>query len=276
MVINVQRSGSTNLARSNPFNTLYIKGSEGVDSSIRLIFTEGDNFAHIELRTGGVWNDTSFRFDSSSVLLGRDLSLSAVGGFLETVNFSMMAQHLKTLVPHIEFTITGTMGAAHMPVLDTRETFIVFAGPKTGEIVGTTIGQAFTISPTRVLHSAEHLVGSVGATEEIRISYYKGSDNTGIEINRMAIDPSDFVADQPLIITYDSDFGFENIQTVFFEFTSDSDISLSTNAGGDVITSQVGHTLAELDIILDELVLANDLSLTFDNDLNFVVNNRFP
>lgn len=275
MNINVQRSSSPNPAINNPFETLYIKGNENTDGSIRLIFTEGDNFAHIELRTNGVWNDTSFRFDSSSVLLGRDLSLSAVGGFLETVNFSMMVDHLKTLVPHIEFTTAGTTGAAHMPILDARETFIVFDGPKTGEIIGTSIGQMFTISPTRVLHSAEHLVGSVGATEEVRISYYKGSDNTGTELNRMKINANDFVADDPLIITYDSDFGFENIQTVFFEFTSAADISLATNAGGDVITSQDGHTLAELDIMLDEFVLTNDLSFVFDNNLNFVVHNRF-
>lgn len=275
MVINVQRSGSVNLALNNPFDTLYIKGNENTDGSIRLIFVAGDMTAHIELRTDGVWNDTSFRFDSGSVLLGRDLSLSAVGGFLETVNPSEMVNHLKTLIPHIEFTITGTMGAAHMPILDARETFTVFAGPSTGEIIGTTIGQTFTISPTRILHSATHTVGSVGATAEVEVSYYKGTDNTGTLINRMMLPASAMVASQPLTIIYDSDFGFENIEMIFFEFISANNISLETNAGGDVITDQDGHTLAELDVILDEFTFSNELDLTLDNELNFCIPNRF-
>lgn len=275
MEINIQRSGVVNPSINNPFSTLYIKGNESTDGSIRLIHTDPDEIAHIELRANGVWNDTGFMFSSGSISLGRDLLLSAVGGFLETVNPSMMVDHLKTLVPHIEFTTAGTKNAAHMPILDVRETFVVFDGPSTGEIISTTIGQTFTVDPTRVLHSSTHEVGSISATEEIIVSYYKGSDNTGDLLNSMKLPASDMIAGQPLTIVYDSDFGFETVQTIFFEFISDNNISLETNAGGDVITSQDGHILAELDIMLDEFVLANDLSLVFDNDLNIVVHNRF-
>jgi len=83
------------------------------------------------------------------------------------------------------------------------------------------------------------------------------------------------VANTTLTIVYDSDFGFENATNIFFEFKSAANISLDLNAGGNVITTQNGHELAELDNILDEFVLANDLSLTFDNNLNVVVHNRF-
>jgi len=76
-------------------------------------------------------------------------------------------------------------------------------------------------------------------------------------------------------ITYDDDFGFEDVTSIFFEFVSDNSISLVTNVGGDIITTQSGHTLVEVDIILDELVLTNDLSITFDNDIGFIVKNRF-
>jgi len=272
----VHRPSGVNVGVNNPGEIVYLKGNESTDGSIRLIFTAGDPSSHIESRANGVWNDTGFRFSSSSVEIGRDMSISAVGGFIETVNFSEMVGHLKSLIPHIQFDTNGTSAQpGHMPILDVRETIAVFPGPATGEIVGTAIGQTFSASPSKVLHSATHTVGSISATSEVQVSYYKGTDNTGSLLNRFNIPASAMVASQPLIIVYDSDFGFEDIQNIFFEFVSANNISLATNAAGDVITSQDGHTLSGLDIILDEFVLANDLSLTLDNDLNFVIHNRF-
>ena len=81
-------------------------------------------------------------------------------------------------------------------------------------------------------------------------------------------------ANTEFTISYDDDLGFENAQNIFFEFVSTNNISLATN-GGNVVTTQNGHNQKELDIILDELVVSNDLSLLFDNDLGLVMNNRF-
>lgn len=257
-------------------DTLYIVGDEFTDGSVRLIFNASDTtIANIESRVDGVWNDTGFRFASSSVSLGRDLQIGAVGGFVESLNFSEVVLHLKALIPHIRFNDLGTTQAAHMPILDVREDFVVFAGPATGEVIGTTIGQIFSAIPTRVLFTATHLVGSVSATEDIQVSYYKGIDNTGPLINRFNLAPSKMPASSTLVITYDNDFGFQNAENIFLEFVSAANISLETNVGGDVIYTQNGHTLAELDIIMDELLLTNDLSMVFDNNLGFVVHNRF-
>lgn len=261
---------------SNGIGCIYLTGDESTDGSIRICSVPEDPMAHIEMRTDGVWNDTGFRFASSSVNLGRDLQLSAVGGFLETVNPSMMVDHLKTLIPHIEFTDQGTQNAAHMPILDIQTTFDVFTGPQISEITGTTLGQTFSVDPTRILHSVTHLTGSISSSAPIQISYYKGNDNTGDLLNRMMLPTNKMVATQPFTIVYDSDFGFENVTTIFFEFISDNTLSLATNAGGDVITSQDGHILDELDVMLDEFVFDNDLNFVLDNDLNFVVHNRFP
>jgi len=277
-------TGGPDLSRRNKRSILYITTDDtnptGFDSdpdgSIRIIFTPGDPTAHIEAKANGVYNDTGFRFASSSILLGRDLSASAVGGYIETVNLSEIDDHLKSLIPHIQFDITGTFGSAHMPVLDKREDFIIFDGPADGEILSTTIGQIFSGAPSRVLHSSTHEVGSISATAPIQITYYKGTDNTGPILSRFNLGTNTMIANQPLVIIFDSDFGFENDQNIFFEFISQQNIALKTNAGGNVITTHNGHTLDELDIILDEFVLANDLSLTFDNNLNFTVHNRFP
>ena len=275
MTIEIQRPSGVNVGVNNPGITVYITGNANTDGSIRFMFTEGDPTAHLESRANGVWNDTGLRLSSSSMLLGRDMLVSSIGGFLETVNPSEIVDHLKAVIPHIEFNMNGTLGAAHMPILDTRETFDVFPGPVVGEIVATSIGQVFSVDPTRVLHSATHRTGTVGATEQVNVSYYKGTDNTGSLLNRFMLPASEMPANQSFTIVYDSDFGFEQVENIFFEFISENQISLSTNLAGDVITSQDGHVLDELDIILDELVLSNDLSLTFDNNLNLVVHNRF-
>ena len=282
MPIEIQRPSGVNVGVNNPGVTVYLgninagqPANDTTDGSIRLAFTSGDPTAHIALRTNGVWNDTGFRFSSSSVSLGRDLRMGAVGGFIETFNVSEIEDHLKALLPHIQFDILGTTAPAHMPILDKREDFVTFPGPATGEIIATTIGQVFSAIPTRVLHSATHAVGSVGATAQVEVSYYKGTDNTGSLLNRFNLPASAMVANTPVVIVYDSDFGFENAQNIFFEFVSANSISLETNASGDVITTQNGHTIDELDIILDELTLSDEADITFDDEGNFVVGDRF-
>lgn len=277
-------TGGPDVTRRNKRSILYITTDDTAaigadtdpDGSIRIVFTPGDLSAHIEAKANGVYNDTGFRFSSSSVNIGRDLQASAVGGFLETLNLSEIDDHLKALIPHIQFDVNGTLGAAHTPILDVRKDFFVFPGPATGEINSTVIGQVFIATPTRVLHSATHLVGSLSSTAPVEVSYYKGTTNTGPLLNRLNLSPSSMVANTPLVIVYDSDFGFENATNIFFEFKSNGNMTLETNSGGNVITTQNGHELEELDNILDEFVLANDLRITFDNNLNVVVHNRFP
>lgn len=283
MAINIQNPASLDVSKANPRSTLYItQDSSAVitpdtdpDGSIRITFTPGDSEAHIELKTSGVYNDTGFRVASSSLSLGRDLKVSAVGGFMETFNISEIDDHIKALIPHIQFNVNGTIGSAHMPVLDKREDFIVFPAPSTSEIIGTSIGQIFSAIPTRVLHSTTHTVGSVGSTQDIVLSYYKGTDNTGSLLHRSNIRSNFMVMNQPITIVFDSDFGFENATNIFFEFTSTANISLTKNATGNIITTQNGHTLDELDVMLDEFVLSSDLSFIFDSNLNFVIHNRF-
>jgi len=277
-------TGGPDVTRRNKRSILYITTDDTTvigadtdpDGSIRIVFTPGDPSAHIEAKASGVYNDTGFRFASSSVLIGRDLQASAVGGFLETLNLSEIDDHLKALIPHIQFDINGTLGAAHTPILDVRKDFVVFPGPTSFQTVATSIGQVFTSVPTRVLHSVTHQVGTIQSTAPVEVSYYKGTDNTGPLLNRINLPSNSMVASTPLVIVYDSDFGFENATQIFFEFKSSANISLEKNSAGNVITTQNGHELTELDNILDEFVLANDLGITFDNNLNVVVHNRFP
>ncbi len=282
-MVEIQRPPGVNVGVNNPGKSVYIgninagsSANDTTDGSIRLQFDVGDSEAHVALRADGVWNDTGFRFASSSVALGRDLKMGAVGGYVETLNLSEIDQHIRALLPHMQFSGLGSIMPAHMPVLDVRQDFVVFAGPATGETIATTIGQVFAVVPSRILHSTTHTTGTVAATAPIQISYYKGTDNTGSLISRFNIPTATMPAGTTFTTVFDDDFGFENAQSIFVEFFSVNNISLVTNASGEVITTQNGHVQAELDIVLQELILDNDLSLCFDNNLDLAIHNRFP
>jgi len=261
---------------SNPADIVYLRGSELIDGSVRMSMDLDDNVYRIEKRTNGVYNDDSFRFASNSVELGHDLRMGAMGGFVETLNRSEMAGHLRAVLPHIQFDAQGTTEAAHMPILDKRDDFFVFPAPATGEIISTVIGQVFSTIPTRVLHSSTHITGSAGATAPVQITYYKGTDNTGPILNQFRIPPTIMgIPNVSFTIIYTDDFGFENAKNIFFEYTSANPISLKTNAAGDVITTQNGHVFDELDIMLDEFVMTKKPGFIMTRKLGFVVHKRF-
>jgi len=64
-------SNTVDVSVNNPNECIYIKGDENTDGSVRICSTEADPTSHIELRTNGVWNDTSFRFVSTSTSSAR-------------------------------------------------------------------------------------------------------------------------------------------------------------------------------------------------------------
>ena len=254
-------------------STLYIKGSELVDGSIRFIFTVGDDVGHIELRESGVWNDTGFRFASNSVKVGRDLTLSAVAGILETNNPSALVGHVKSLIPHIEFDDDGTR-QVQTPIL-AEETTVLIYGPVTGEVNAKTHGIDLGQVPSRVIEHSFHEIGTVGATDEVVVSVYVGTDNTGILINRRTLPASDLVTKTQLDINYDNDLGFEGGSNIFMEFVSDTAFTMEVDASGNPVTTHEMHELAVIEILTENLVYNTEWGHVLDSSLNPVYLNQF-
>ncbi len=298
MPIQFQEAGVHDVSKSNPRDIVYIKGNETTDGSIRFRFItrvppdpqEPD--AHIELRNAGVWNDTGMIFSSMSINLGRDLSVSAVGEFLQTfLASSDPLLQTKSLYGHIPYhPFSGTepnpslnppaTGFPIMPVLDFPQLFEVFpnTGPF-GDITGTTITIVFPTLPARVLTQAQHFVGSIGATAEIEITYAQN----GVILNRFMIPKEKMDTPLELIeLDFPEGFGLDGsgiVQT----FTSVNTISLRLNVSGDKITRHDAFPQSTQDIILEEFVISDDPdlvvpepSIVFADDASFVTNNRFP
>ena len=250
----------------NPEDKLYIKGDETTDGSIRFEFTTGDTNAHVERRANGVWNDTGFRFASSSLQLGYNTTLSAIAGFIEIVDLSATVGHQISFLPHTEIGEDGATEFTHAPAMKVAETFVVFSGA-VSETTSTTIGINLSVLPARAVVSSIHEVGTTSATSEIVVSFYKGTDNTGILFDRKTLPASDMPANTTLTIDYDQDLGFEGGQNIFQEFVSTSNISLKTDSSGNPLTSHLAHELKQLGVITENLMLDENLGIMFDESL---------
>lgn len=271
--LTVTRPGALDVSRSNSRDILYIKGNETTDGSIRLIFIEGDDFARVQLRAEGVWNLTGFTFSPSTVELGPDMSLGAAAGFLETINPSAADDHVRALIPHVTFDETGTQ-ELHSPILDVLKTTDIFTG-LFGQITGKTLSQLFTVAVGQLVVSITHQVGDTGASESVVYSVFSGTDNTGFLLSEQELPASDFIANTPVVIEYNSDIGFMGPGNIFIEMVSENDFSLETNMDGDILTSLSSQELKTVDLVTQNMVLAEDLSLIFDNDLDITVEDLF-
>jgi hypothetical protein len=278
-------TGGPDVTRNNNRSILYVTtdptadfegdlaGEAAVDGSIRITFHPDDINAHIEAKTNGVWNDTGFRFNASSVQIGRDMTLSAVAGFLETSNPSSVIGHEDSLIPHAEFNINGT-GQPGTPILKPFQSFLVYTDA-VSQLVSTTIGIDLGVIPARIVSESIHEIGSVSATSDIQVSFYTGTDNTGFLFNRRNLAASDMAADTTLSINYDHDLGFEGGVAVFMEFTSSANISLKTDAGGNPLTTHTGHELGVLDLVTENRVFDQAVTEVLTTDLNPVYANQF-
>ncbi len=274
MPAEIRRPSSLDVSVKNPNSTIYIIGDNDTDGSIRFEFTTGDSNAHIESRASGVWNDTGIRVASSSLQLGLNTTLSSISSYLETIDLSALGGHNISFIPHTEFSHETGTTFTHAPAIDVEETFVVFS-TAVSEITGTTIGINLGVTPSRIVQESIHEVGTTGASAEVVVRFYKGTDNTGDLFDQKTLPSSDLVADTTLTIDYGQDLGFEGGQNIFQEFTSTASFSLKTDSEGNPLTSHVGHEITELGVVTENLALSNNLDLTYSNDLELTYANQF-
>lgn len=279
MSVSIQRPNTFDVTKNNPNATIYFSdgtftANENTNSSIRFLYDPADGMLVIRKRANGVWNDDSIRTASGSLHIGRDLILSATAGLIETRNPSGIIGHIRSVIPQIQFDDDGTK-QPQTPILKAEETFVVF-GTAVSEVTGTTIGVILGVSPGRVIEESIHQVGTTGATSQITVTMYNGTDNTGDIIDQRNLPASDMAAGATLEINYDNDLGFLVGQTVFMEFKSDNNISLKTDISGNPLTTHEGHELSSLELLTENLVYDNNHDHILDNSFNPIYSQQFP
>lgn len=266
--------GGPDVTRRNKNDILYIKGDENTDGSIRLIFSDKE-FAGIQLRAGGVFNDTSFRISSSSLQVGLDLTISAAASFIETFNPSIADEHQRALVPHITFDDSGTATSPHTAVLKPLDPSVIF-GPAISQVTSTSIGINFNTTHARIIETLFHEVGTIGATQPVKHSIYVGTDNTGLLIKETNLGINKVLADQPLALQFNRDVGLRNNSPYFIELTSPVAFSLKTDSGGNPLLAFLEQELGILNMVTENLIWNNDLNHVLNNSLDPVYSNQFP
>jgi len=290
-----EHAGSVDVTVANPRDLLYIRGNEITEGSIRFHFIgdPGETFGHIELRDEDVWNDTGLTFSSGSINLGRDLSVSAVGEFLQTFLASVPTiLGTRNLHGHIPYhPDTGTepnpgpavvfSGMPFMPVLNPPMIMDVFPPfIPDNDITGTSISIIFPELSNRVIRTSQHSVGATGATAEVEITFTQD----GVVLSRFRIPASQMQANTSVFLEFTDEFGLAGTNIVQ-TFTSVNDISLNRNVSNEILTRHDAFPQSTQDIILEEFVIGIDEgpsvldilnpTIIFTNEASFVVNNRF-
>lgn len=276
MTVQIQQPPGVNVGVSNPGTIVYIKGNESTDGSIRDILLPGDTVATRQLRANGVWNASSIRIGPGSLDIDLDMIVSAVAGYLETINPSEAAGHRRSLVPHIEFddTFGTTQSQLHVPTANLPETFVVFS-TAVSEVAGTTLGQILGVSPGRSLKTSIHEVGTVGASADVTVNIYTGTDNTGTKVSTLNFPASDLLANTAFTINYGEVFGFDEGVNYFQEFVSANSFTLKTDAGGNILTTHIGNEFGEILAVTENMVYDESLDHILDESLNPVYAEQF-
>ena len=247
---------------ATPRGTLYVEGDAVTEGSLRLVpDVTGENMEFQRLKDG-VWNDTGIQIAASTVHLGRELKLSGAGEWLRTKEATAGEDGL---IPHVHFDETGTPFPPVTPVLGPLQTRYVIQPDDSADMVGTSFHWT-AFSGGAGLGERQYLkVGSIVATSSVLITMQRGSmggpiiwqrrfpaskfspPNTEIEIDLLGL------------------VQMEQFGLIHAMLESDEPFSLKGDGTKWWLAVDV-QNIGEDDILTDNLVLSNELSLVFAND----------
>lgn len=267
--------GRASVKQSNPDGFVYIKGCEFTDGSLRLLPDSVGENVEFQLRTDGVWNETGIQIAGTTIHVGRDLDISAAGEYIQTRE---NRTEENSLIPQVPFNDNGT-GFPHTPVLGKKIVRVLLQPDESSEVTGTTL-QTTTGNPlTRVvlgdvLASRFYLkTGSIGATAPTTITFRRGGALGPIffqqilPVSLMELPNTEFSVDL---------FGFlegDPEETVTVQLISDETISLKSDSSGIFFGGIDGFPFSEVDLLQENLLLANDAGLIVTNNASFAVGN---
>ncbi len=276
MVLPPAYGGGDTVTINNPVGTLYLKGNESTDGSIRLVpDATAEKNVEMQHRIDGVWNETGVQLNQASIAMGRELIIAAAGANIQT---EALNEGKTFLAPKIEFSDEG----ATFPVAaSTSPKFVKFVATAddSSELVGTlipTIGS----TPVPTLTSQLYLqAGSVAATKPVTVTFFRGSLNTDPILWQQEFPASVFgPANTEIVIPFNGLLDAAVDVPLLTEYTSAADFSLKTNAAQTAVTLSADFfLLGEHQVLTDNLILGNDLEIAFANSLDLVVPNLvFP
>ena len=278
MGIVVQRGSGGDVGISNPGGVIYITGSEFVDGSKRIIVkpdhVREDEVAHVEKRTGGVWNPTTVLIAGETLLLGHNVAISAIGQSIKIE--SVTGAERKFLTLDVPFTDAGT-GIPRATLTSALIPRIVLQPDFSVDTLAEVHPREITVTLDDGFVSRQYIqIGAVAPTADIRLTMTDGHVPGGTLIYDHAYPASDFPANTEASIPIVGGFGFFKGQEALITVSSSNAFSMLGTASGEPWFAADVQNHAPEDILtvpagFDRLLTANDGNAVSDLAGNLVL-----
>lgn len=200
-------------------------GKEDVDGSLRLCVDVESNIGIFQKRVLGVWQPGSLELGSNTLWIGKNVGLASVGHHL-TTETSDGDIHM-----HVHSSFDGEVTTKEARILNAFQfTSKLEAQPDdTGVFTGSILSWA-TPAVSDIILSKLYYYTSSAATDNIRIRFYKGADDTGALIFDQTYPQALFPENSEVELSLVGDLEFTAGNTYAAKITSEGTFSLKSNA----------------------------------------------
>lgn len=233
----------------NSVDCVYLKGDETTDGSIRFI-QHGNELPHIEERIETIWQDSELQIAPSTLWLGKNVGLSAIGSYL-AVHADDGHMHFYS---HSEFDpITGLTikDAQIINAYDFVES-VVFQSDFSNEWTGTAIEYPLTATGHNISKNLQFKTGSTMPSAPVRYCVWEGADKTGKLIYDRTypvnLSPPPDYSDVSFPLAGYTEF--HPNRDYYFRIDSDEPFSMMTNSGGTIPYIAADITFVRQDTML--------------------------
>lgn len=259
--------GFTGLSNTTDPTSLYVRGSEFVEGSLRMSpEPRNDKFVRFERRTNDTWNNTGIEIAAESINIGQDLILSAAGRYIDSTD---LVRGVNGLASRHEYDDFGSVPQPVTPILGPIQIELAVQPDDTSEVSGTVIvSEIFAGGPPRDLLGSKSYfrIGSIAATAPVTLTLHRGL-LVGPSFFQIVVPEDDVgVAESQFEVETDGLIPITSGELITIEFVSANVFSLKSDSSGLVFFSADVREVVEEEILTESLVLGNDLSVAFAND----------
>jgi len=251
---------------------LYIVGDEDTDGSIRLIVDEISNVASIEEREQGVWNAGELQLSKGSLIIGREVRLSAIGDHLLVSSPDNVTQAI-VLDQSYDDTGSGPPQSLTVGPLISR---VIRQADNSTELT-LTDHSSFLITFGQLLTTAVYVqIGSTGASAEVSVVFTEGVPPNDVifftenfPASKFPTNSEVFISEMFPGVTFGPDIRVNGF------FSSPTAFTMRYDAAEDFLWFALDvQQQAHEDILTESFILSNDLDIVFTNDAELVRDNE--
>lgn len=288
MSIIVHRPAGANVTKENPIGVLYLSSGTTPppliddihpDGSIRLVPSSLDEF-HFQRKMNGIWGDASLLASSSSLRLGRDLSIESAGSWIQTTSNSQSVG-AKRLIPHVHYNNNIGSFGIHAPAVAKMEFRHIFIGELDEQTEGTVLtttlpGEGLDSQHDGVFVTKMYLTtGTIAATDEVTLSIHNTSE-LGAQYFKETFPASTFPANSEIELDFYGVIQVVNVSPTFFKLSSNQPISImrSNTAGGIWWLGADIQSFRAYKLLEDRMVLNKRAGMILSRAGNFITTTR--